>query len=309
MKEAFFKDMLRNIKKRFVSWLSIVVICFIGVGAILGIHSAAYSTEKYAAKFYSDHNFKDFDLASNFGVHASDIDEIKEVEGIVDAEGVISVSGQASYENTTDNTTIISVTERISVPYAIEGEMPDSPFECAISRELADSLLVAVGDTVSLKISTLRMTGILKEEEFLVTGICGHPDFVACGTENYCVVPVSSFDMSYLSTDYTNIFVDADASSVKSILSNEYFKKMLPLKEKLDKKTSEMADNTGCRWCVKTRQGSLHFLQLMSSTEVLANFFIYFSPMYMFVTTLVVFYTIVIIIEEQKVQIGTAKAR
>ncbi len=242
MRPVFWKDSFRNIKKRFVSWLSIMTIVFIGVGGILGINAASFAKRVFITDYYEEHNFKDFDLTSNLGIKKDEVDKIRQIDGVLDAEGVIRVSGIVGSNGLYADTAIISATDRVSVPYIEAGQMPKEAGECALGRELADHLSLGVGDSVSIKISSSRFSDILEEEKYTVSAICEHPDYILTGNNYFCVLPNASFDMSSVSVDYTNIFVDA-RSEADNILSDKYVKELLPVKNALEDLTISLADD------------------------------------------------------------------
>ena len=64
----------------------------------------------------------------------------------------------------------MAVTKRISVPVLVEGNMPDSEMECAMTADAMEHLGISVGDSVSLELTggiTVTMT---------VTGCVQHPE-------------------------------------------------------------------------------------------------------------------------------------
>ena len=96
MKKTARLDALRNIQKRFVSWLSMATIIFIGTSIILGLYFSCTALESTGFNYIEEHNFKDIDLACSLGIREHDIDNIQAVSGIKDAEGMISLAGQLS---------------------------------------------------------------------------------------------------------------------------------------------------------------------------------------------------------------------
>ncbi len=210
MKSTFLKDALRNIKKRFVSWLSIVTIVLIGTSVINGLFFSSTSLFRAGDKYLTEHGFKDLDIACSLGVRQKDVEEILAIDGVLDAEGVLSFDGQLSGKGVNTGITVLSLTQRISVPYITSGEMPAALGECALSPELMDTLGISVGDIVSIQASSSRLENILIEKEYKVTGIAVHPDYMKPGMVDYCILPACSFDTADSSFDYTNVFVATD---------------------------------------------------------------------------------------------------
>ena len=96
MKKTARTDALRNIKRRFVSWLSMVTIVFIGVSLILGLYFASVALKTTGLKYVDEHGFKDIDISCSIGIQDNEIEKILQIPGVNDAEGVLSFSGQIS---------------------------------------------------------------------------------------------------------------------------------------------------------------------------------------------------------------------
>ena len=214
MKKTAWIDSLRNIKKRLVSWLSMVTIVLIGTSVILGLYFSYSALENCGNNYIKEHGFKDIDIACTIGIKEEEIDKFLAVDGVKDAEGIISFPGQLSVGANNAGATLISITDRISVPYIIEGDMPSSENECAINAELAKILNASIGDEVSINVSTARLANILKNEKYVITGIAGHPDYMNKGKVEFCILPKASFDTSKSAFDYTNVAVRIDASEI-----------------------------------------------------------------------------------------------
>ncbi|WP_408071004.1 FtsX-like permease family protein [Butyrivibrio sp. JL13D10] len=223
MKESWAKDALRNIKKRIISWLSIVTIVVISAGIILGICFPMYSLKQIGDEYFKEHNFKDADIASGIGIKAKDVDIVKANETVKDAEGVLNLPGKASHNEKSCSLKVISLTEKISVPYVKSGSLPVKKNECAISPEVSDYLGVFVGDTINLELTGARFEEALWEKRYTVTGIAEHPDYFGTNRDGFCILPYSSFDTDDLAFDYTNIFVDGDIPDNFNTMQKEYF--------------------------------------------------------------------------------------
>ena len=79
MKNAFFKDVLRDIKKSKGRFFSIFAIIALGVAFFSGIKASPIVMKATADKYYDDNNFMDLALYSTLGFTDEDIDEIKKI--------------------------------------------------------------------------------------------------------------------------------------------------------------------------------------------------------------------------------------
>ena len=205
MKKTQRKDAFRNIRKRIVSFLSICLVIMLGLGGVFVIRYMRAGINAEATGYYNSHGFKTYELISSLGVTEDDIAQIKETEGVTDAEGVIRAAGSLTKGDFTCNVDLISMTERISVPEVLEGRAPEAKDECVIAEDFAETRGLKVGDKVRLimediaspvassedgqdedkadekdgeKADEKGFGGVLLEEEFTVTGLIKHPDYL-----------------------------------------------------------------------------------------------------------------------------------
>ena len=224
MKKTAWKDALRNIRSRFVSWLSMVSIVLIGTSVILGLFFSYRSLSVCGNNYIDDHGFKDMTIACSLGVQEEDMENFREIEGIKDVEGVMSFPCQISFGNKNSGAMIVSATERISVPYVFQGELPDAENECAINPGMVSILNASIGDEITVAVTTPRLANTLKNEKFIITGIVGHPDYMTKAREEFCVLPRSAFDTSKSAFDFTNVVVKTAASDIMVPTDRNYSK-------------------------------------------------------------------------------------
>lgn len=241
MRETFWKDALRNIKKRIVSWFSVVTIVFIGTSVILGLYFAYASLSGIGSDYITEHNLKDMDLACSMGVKKEDIGEILKLEGVKDAEGYLSVSGMLSTGEKNAGATLMSLTERVSKPYVLEGKLPSGENECALNMELVEKLGVSVGDEITVRVSSARFEDVLENDRFKVVGVVGHPDYMVPNKVDYCIFPVETFDMSKNRFDYTNVAVDVDMPESFGYAGKRYDARLKTVKEMVDARLIDLA--------------------------------------------------------------------
>ena len=82
MKPTQWKDALRNIWKQKVSYLSIIVIAFLGVTTFLGVHYTDAALRRNGSDMYNAVNFRDAEIVSSLLFDAEDLDVILQVEGV-----------------------------------------------------------------------------------------------------------------------------------------------------------------------------------------------------------------------------------
>ncbi len=76
MKRTQLKDALRNIWKQKVSYLSVIVIAFLGVATFLGINYSDGALRKNGSIMYNALNYRDLELVSTSAFSQEDLDAI-----------------------------------------------------------------------------------------------------------------------------------------------------------------------------------------------------------------------------------------
>ena len=203
------KDAVRNIFKRKISYLSILLTITLGVTGLLCIFFLAVSMEKVAAKHYESSNFRDIEITTSLGLSAEDLEAIRGLDRIADAEGIFSAEALLSNGSATGKATVWSATERINTPLLRSGRMPEGDGECAIDVPLAEKLGVSVGDTVHIYLSG-SPEGFLRHDAFTVTGTVLHPQSVKVDTAANVVVPAAAFDPEKTEDGYTGVLAMLD---------------------------------------------------------------------------------------------------
>lgn len=155
MKKTQQKDAVRNIKKRIVSYLSICLVVALGLGGLFTTRYMEAGLEKQASGWYDEHNFKDIDMVSSYGISEANLEKIRSVEGVTDAEGVLQADGSVTFGGEKRSAAIISLTERVSVPDVAEGRLPEGTDECMIGEDFAEVEGISVGDKVRISITGL----------------------------------------------------------------------------------------------------------------------------------------------------------
>ena len=270
MKKTQRKDAFRNIRKRIVSYLSICLVIMLGLGGVFVIRYMKAGINDKATEYYNDHGFKTYELISSLGVTDDDLAQIKETEGITDAEGVIRAAGSLTKGDFTCNVDLLSMTERISVPEVLEGRAPEAKDECMVAEDLAETRGLKVGDKVKIIMEDIASPlasseeeqdedktdekeaekgsgGALFEEEFTVTGLMKHPDYLRRKSVEYVVLPWAAYDKDVTEGFYTHAFVKSDDPEGIDVFSDKYFEKTAGTKQALEELTGTLAVDSAQR--------------------------------------------------------------
>lgn len=200
MKRTQLKDALRNIWKQKVSYISIVVIAFLGVTSFLGISYSAAALKRNGSAFYNEANFRDIEIVATLLMTEDDMRAILGTEGVADAEAVWQTSAKVSAGQTRKNASVITLTERINLPQLVEGRLPESAGECAVEQRLAEEMGWNVGDRIELLSSAGDTAPYLLGGSYEITGIADHPDHTCLNVPDtmYVLVTQEAFDKEAL---------------------------------------------------------------------------------------------------------------
>lgn len=200
MKRTQLKDALRNIRKQKVSYLSIIVIAFLGVSTFLGINYSDGALRKNGSIMYNAVNYRDLEIVSTSLLTEEDLAAIRDVEGVVDAEPVWQTGAKASAGDRRQDINVITLTERMNRPEIIEGRLPESAGECAVEQRLAADMGWQVGDAVCAQNAKGEAAQYLKNDTFEIVGIANHPDHTSISIPDtlYVMVRKEAFDVEAL---------------------------------------------------------------------------------------------------------------
>lgn len=281
MKKTQWKDAIRNIRKRLVSYLSIVLVVGLGLGGLFTTRYMGAGIDKKATEYYTAHNFKDYDFVSSYGISEANLAKIKNADKVTDAEGVIQADGSISFDGNKRNVTIISLTERISVPDVTEGRLPQGKDECMIGEDFAEVEGLKVGDKVRISLTgltafkdkmkadmdmsmdmdpeTAAALGIpadteekkeekkdeppLYSKEFTVTGLMHHPDFLRRKSINTVSLPLSAFNSKATEGLYTRAFVKIEQPEKAGMFDEKYFEETAETRKEFEALAKELEED------------------------------------------------------------------
>lgn len=244
MKKTQRKDAVRNIRKKVVSWLSIVIVTMLTVGVFLGCRFYNDSVKMEGEDYFKNWNFKDIDLISSSGIFESEIEKLRQVEGVQDIEGYYQLDVKATINGKAKSITMIRKTERISIPELLEGELPDEEGELAVSKTLAETEGISIGDSISLSADG-NQGKLLARKDFKVTGIVQHTEFYLLRKSSYIVAADASFARDIINGGYLRALIQCDIPEDISPFSNEYFDKVQEVEGRIEGLFPELLANHG----------------------------------------------------------------
>ncbi len=150
--QAFTKDTLRTIahsKKRFVS---LVAICALGATMLTGLSMACIDLRNAADALYAQQRLFDISVQSTLGLVEEDLDELAAVDGVETVEGGYEQETYTLVDGLRATVTAKAVLDSgINEPYVVEGALPDSANEVAVTENYLHEAGKSIGDTLELE--------------------------------------------------------------------------------------------------------------------------------------------------------------
>lgn len=200
MKKTQFLDAIRNIKKRFVSYLSVIVIALLGTSIFLSIGFAGKAILINGGKVYDSMRFRSVEVISTRLILEDNIAALRALDGVRTAEPVWQAGTVVYHADTKETASFITAGEQINTPQVLEGRLPEAADECAMEQSLAEKLHFQVGDTLNEFEMTDDAGQYFLGLEFTITGIVQHPDHLSLTipSAGYVIVRKEAFDLNTL---------------------------------------------------------------------------------------------------------------
>ena len=131
MKKAVIKDALREIKKSYKRFISILLMAFLGVGFFAGIRASSPDMLDTIDTYYKNQNVYDIQVLSTLGLTSDDINAISKIENVEHVDGNFETDGQIEVGNKEVIAKVMSLND-FNTPVLIDGSLPSSKNECVV---------------------------------------------------------------------------------------------------------------------------------------------------------------------------------
>ena len=247
MKKTRWIVLLRDIRKTWVSFLSIIVFVSLGVAIFLGIKWNEPALSQAMDRYLDEHRYHDLQMVFPYGFTEDDAAAVAALDGVSAVEGAYNAYGTAQVGGDRCILNIQSLTDTMDHAEVLEGELPAAADEVAVERLLAEALELHLGDT--LPIGALRGgKPCLKNSEFTITAIVEHPSFTRAETDysrgftdigdgsadGYVIVAKTAFDTEMYDGCFSQLLIRGTGLDALNSLGSVYQQKAGALKEKLE---------------------------------------------------------------------------
>ena len=194
---------IANSKKRFIS---ILVICALGVTMVCGLRASCVDLRTSADAFFAEQGLYDARVQSTLGLTEEDVSAICALDSVAQAEGTWEETTYTPLGQKRASVGVKALSQcGFNMPKVLQGTLPTSENEIAVTENyLADSGL-SLGDTVTLEPADSE---VFKRTEYTITASVIDPAELTNSSGSIAVRASASPDYSF--------FVTPDAVSAKA---------------------------------------------------------------------------------------------
>ena len=264
MSSALLLDILRTIRRSLNRFISIILITALGAGIFVGMKAASPSMQSTVNEYFKTNNLMDIRVQSTIGLTSSDIDAIKQIDGVKGvmgtklADALVLVNGKPEID--IDGTQISTRAYSISLaqlqeyyygilndnfinrPTLLEGSYPTKSNQCLVDASaLSTPESYKIGNKISLEADSNTDLSGLAVTEFEIVGIISSPYYLSFERGNslvgsgkigtYIYIPESAFSADY----YSEIYVTVKGTEDSEIDPDEYKNRVDSVIEKIKK--------------------------------------------------------------------------
>lgn len=151
---SFAKSMIRMWFGHFARFLTLAIIAMLGVSMLAGIYAGCRDMLVAINQHYQASKLYDISVAGTLGLTDDDVQALLSVDGVDDAQGERSATRNVLVDNAEHMVEFRELPEAIetgmNVPYAIDGQLPDSDDEVAVTQSYVHDYPTEVGDVVTV---------------------------------------------------------------------------------------------------------------------------------------------------------------
>ena len=239
MKNALWKDILRDINKSKGRFISIAAIITLGVMLFTGVKIAPIDMKATADKYYDDYNLMDLKIISTLGLTDKDVKDIKDINsilGVYPSKTMDALSKQNSEEFVIRIHSLLSENlnnnneNYINRVNLVKGKMPSKENECVIGNEKFSSLNLKIGDKLLLTSGDdSDISESLKNIEYEIVGVVETPYYLSNQIGSSTIGNGNVKTYMFINEDnfkndiYSEVYVTIDGVKNLNSYNDEYF--------------------------------------------------------------------------------------
>lgn len=201
MHAAFRKDILRTIRGNLKRFVAIVVITILGTAMFSGLKAGCDDLRTAADVFYDSQQLFDMRVLSTLGITQDDVDTLAGIEGVAHAEGGYAETAHVKVAGERASVDVKALSDSgINEPYLVEGELPDSAGEVAVTRGYLKDSGASIGDTLTIEDAEDEANEVFERRDYTIVGAVIDPMEVNNAEGSMSFRAASSSDYAFFVT-------------------------------------------------------------------------------------------------------------
>lgn len=201
MHAAFRKDILRTIRGNLKRFVAIVVITILGTAMFSGLKAGCDDLRTAADDFYDSQQLFDVRILSTLGITQDDVDTLAGIEGVAHAEGGYAETAHVKVAGERASVDVKALSDSgINEPYLVEGELPDSAGEVAVTRGYLKDSGASIGDTLTIEDAEDEANEVFERRDYTIVGAVIDPMEVNNAEGSMSFRAASSSDYAFFLT-------------------------------------------------------------------------------------------------------------
>ena len=150
MRSALATDTLRTIRHSMRRFLALAAICVLGTTMLIGLTIACEDLRLSADEFFDAQRLYDVSVQSTLGLTSDDVDALGALDGVDGAEGSWKETAYTEVDGARHSVSVSAFSkDGMNEPYLLEGRLPASADEVAVTDEYLEATGKRIGDTVT----------------------------------------------------------------------------------------------------------------------------------------------------------------
>ena len=240
MKNAFYKDIFQTIRTSKKRFFSISIITILGVAMFSGLQAGCKDLRESADAFYDGQNLHDLSIVSTLGLTDDDVEALEQVKQVDWVEGIYSETLKAEVCDSDISLTVETLSEKgIDTPYVLEGRLPKTNKEVAVTEKFLSDTNASLNDTLTFDLDedsnlvndTFKIVGIVVDIRSIDNPLSATSFRSSNIKDNTVFVTKEAFDNEI----YTSISLILDDSASLFCYGDEYIESVKEVKNNIEK--------------------------------------------------------------------------
>ena len=176
---AYWKDTIREIKRSFGRYFSLMIITALGAAAVAGIQASSINMRAIADKTYKERALYDIQIKSTTGFSDDDISALQDISGVGTVMPTSLFDVYIYFESEVRTMRTFALPDSLNKIELVTGRLPENAGECLVERAVLRHWGLRLGDVVTLGLDNMDgYHDVFENSEFTIVGTVMSPFFI-----------------------------------------------------------------------------------------------------------------------------------